>query len=120
MKIGVLGWITSDLKDVTYENVKAFAEEYFQPGNMIVSVVSPAPTEEINELFSVFRGNAINDEPSAEALELKLHDKEVKFDENGGGKRSFMFWGFIKEVESGDKAALKVLSLICLIFLFNL
>ncbi len=97
---------------LTYDNLVAFAKEYFQPGNMIISVVSPETPEKIEELFAGFKGKAINDEPLAENKKVKLQTTKVNFDKSGGGKRSFMFWGFVKEIEPKDKAALTALSLI--------
>ena len=99
-------------EDVTYDNIVTFSKEYFQPGNMIISVVSPAASEKIDELFADFKGRAVIDEPAAAAKKIVLNEKEITFDESGGGKRSFMFWGFIKEIDPKDKAALKALSLI--------
>jgi len=36
----------------------------------------------------------------------------VYVDLPGGGERTYLFWGFVKEIESGDEAALKALGLI--------
>ena len=43
---------------------------------------------------------------------MQLPDKEINVQKDGGGNRSYLFWGFIKEIDSTDKLALEALSLV--------
>jgi len=95
-----------------YQTLLKFAQEYFQPGNMVISVVSPAAVDQMNALFSGFKGHALTKEPPAITQTIKLHDAPVTIEENGGGSRSYLFWGFAKKIDPLDKPALKALSLI--------
>lgn len=101
----------ADDKKLTYENFVKFRETYFQPENMIISIVSSGDPGKINELFSksFFTGR---DEPAPYFLTLKMRSSKVKIDRKGGGKRSNLLWGFTKEIDRKDKPALKALSLI--------
>jgi predicted Zn-dependent peptidase len=100
---------------VTYESLSAFAKEYFQPVNIITSVVSPAAPEEINQLFSSFvsqmENNSTNNE---EAWDYTLRSivEPQSVEKEGGGEQSYLFWGFISQFDPKDKPALQALSLI--------
>jgi len=98
--------------DLTYDNLLTFAKEYFKPANMIISAVSPASPDSLNNLFGEFKSA-----PATEVLQVynktfKLHDQETTTEKDGGGKRSYLYWGFTKEIDPADKPALKALSLI--------
>jgi len=56
---------TQNQPALTYESLLAFTKEYFQPSNMIISVVSPGSLETINTLFSSMNFVAIKDDPAA-------------------------------------------------------
>ncbi|HDL17458.1 MAG TPA: insulinase family protein [Bacteroidetes bacterium] len=99
-------------KKLTYENLLAFAKAYFRPANMIVSVVSPASPDSINKLFAGFNGEPVGREPQIYNKTLRLNDKDVKIDKDGGGNRSYLYWGFTRKIDPEDKPALKALSLI--------
>lgn len=103
---------TQNQPALTYENLLAFAKEYFQPSNMIVSVVSPGSPETINTLFSSLDYKAIKDEPAVFTKAFLTKSKPETIDKPGGGERSYLFYGFIKEIDSADAPALQVLSLI--------
>ncbi len=98
--------------ELTYENLLAFANEYFQPANMIVSAVSPVSPDSLKNLFSKFSSEPVKDEPQVYKLTLKLHDKEITEDKQGDGKRSYLYWGFTKQIDPADEAAISALSLI--------
>jgi len=100
---------------VTYESLSAFAKEYFQSFNMIISVVSPAPAEEINHLFSNFTSHMKNNSTiSEEAWDYTLRSlsEPKSVEKEGGGEQSYLFWGFISQIDPNDKPALQALSLI--------
>ena len=96
----------------SYEELLAFAKNYFRPGNMIISVVSPAAPERVREMFAAFSDSAASADFPVYRQELILRQKAQTIDKQGGGKRSYLFWGFIKKINPADKAALKALSLI--------
>ncbi len=99
-------------EELTYTKLLQFAREYFQPANMVISVVSSAAPEKIHSWFANFKGQLVTGEPAPYTQTIKLHDKPVTIEEEGGGNRSYIFWGFAKQIDSADKPALKALSLI--------
>jgi predicted Zn-dependent peptidase len=104
-----------DGPELSYENLISFAKEYFQPGNMIISAVSPLSPDSLNTLFAAFGENTVKPEISAMAAYnrgLKMPSEAVAVEKEGGGEQSYLFWGFMKEVEKADKPALKALSLV--------
>lgn len=99
---------------LTYENLLTFAREYFQPGNMVISAVSPASPDELNRLFVGFAANAAQPEFAATPAfdrGFKMPAEALNIEKPGGGEQSYLFWGFLREVEAQDKPALKALSL---------
>ena len=100
---------------VTYEEIKKLGAEYFHPSNMIISVVSPVSADSINKMFrwettEHQKNYTIENIPySSKLLE---QSKPVKEELISGGEQSFLFWGFITNVESKDKPALKALDLL--------
>lgn len=101
--------------ELTYENLIAFAKEYFLPGNMIISAVSPVSPESLNNLFAAFGENSVKPEffsSPAYNRGFKIPSEPVSVEKEGGGEQSYLFWGFMKEVEKPDKPALKALSLV--------
>ncbi len=96
----------------TYEKLLAFAKEYFIPGNLIISLVSKAAPDSVRRLFTGFKGPRPMGEAAPFVETLKLHNQPVNIDQQGGGKRSYLFWGFSTAINEQDKAALKALSLI--------
>jgi len=103
---------TQDQPMLTYENLLAFAKEYFQPANMIISVVSPGSPETINKLFSSMNFAAIKDEPAVYSSTLQTRTKPETIDKPGGGERSYLFYGFESEIDPKDAPAVQALSLI--------
>lgn len=97
---------------LTYENLVAFAKEDFQPSNMIISVVSPGSPETVNTLFSSLNFSAIKDEPVVYTPTFNTKTKPETIDKPGGGERSYLFYGFISEIDPKDAPALQALSLI--------
>jgi len=97
---------------LTYENLLAFARSYFRPDNMIISVVSPAPPKKIAALFKGFNARQARPEAAVYIKSLKLHQKPVTVDKKGGGRRSYLFYGFTEPIDPKDKPSLRALSLI--------
>lgn len=97
---------------LTYDNLLNFTREYFQPANMIVSVVSPEDPENIDMLFKNFSTEPILQEPGVYSKSLILNQKETTIEKDGQGERSYLFWGFTKNVDPNDAPALQALSLV--------
>lgn len=101
--------------ELTYENLAAFAKEYFLPGNMIISAVSPVSPDSLNRLFTGFGENSAKPQffsTPAYNRGFKMPSEAVSVQKEGGGEQSYLFWGFMKEAEKADKPALKALSLV--------
>jgi len=79
---------------------------------MIISVVSPGSPETINTLFNSLNYTAIKDEPAVFTKTLLTKTKPETIDKPGGGERSYLFYGFVNEIDPKDAPALQVLSLI--------
>ncbi len=97
--------------DLTYDNLAAFTKEYFQPANMIISVVSPSSPETIDALFSNFRGNPVSEDPPVYSKGFLSAAKDTLFEKDLQGKRSYLFWGFTTKIDPEDAPALQALSL---------
>lgn len=97
---------------LTYENLVEFTKEYFNPANMVISVVSPGTPESINTFFDEFTGNTIKDEPSVYTSTFLTQTKPTTIEKAGGGERSYIFWGFISQIDPKDAPALQALSLV--------
>jgi zinc protease len=102
---------TKNQPKLTYDNLLAFTKEYFQPVNMIISVVSPASPDSINILFKNFTGNPETEEPPVYSRSLLLAKKDTTVKKDLGGERAYLFWGFTTQVDPKDAPALKALSL---------
>jgi len=98
--------------ELTYENLLAFTKEYFLPSNMIISVVSPGDPETINSLFNPMNFAKITEEPAVFTPAFLTKNKPEKIEKPGGGERSYLFYGFINEIDPKDAPALQALSLV--------
>jgi len=106
------GTITAENEmSLTYASLVQFASIYFAPENRLVSVVSPQPEELVSKLILTGTKSPSKTYPMTDKSYVKL-DTPVYVDLPGGGERSYLFWGFVKEIEAGDEAALKALGLI--------
>ena len=97
---------------LTYEALLAFAKEYLVPANMIISVVSPLGPDSIDVLFSAYVGAPIANEPTVFTPTFMMPTKPVTVEQSLGGERAYLSWGFIKQVDPKDAAALQALSLV--------
>jgi predicted Zn-dependent peptidase len=82
---------------------------------MIISAVSPVSADSINKMFRWETSKAqkrYTIENTPNRSDLKTQSKPVKEELTSGGEQSFLFWGFVKEVEKEDKPALKALDLL--------
>ena len=101
-------------EQVTYEKLLEFGREYFNPQNIIVSVVSPASVEEINNYFTNFETDQIT-QPLNEPAYLRKYvdvNEAHSIIDTVGGEQAYLFYGFLKTVDDNDKATLKALSLL--------
>ena len=96
----------------SYEQLLQFKDIYYNPSNMVISVVSSATPEMINDEFSSFSTSDNIEYKSIYSKRIKLQQEKQNIDKQGGGNRSFLFWGFSTSIEQKDKPALQALSLI--------
>ncbi len=97
---------------ISYQQLVEFAKNYFQPANMIISVVSSGSPQKVYPLFSSFKSKPLPDEPMVMKKRLKLHQAPVTIEKTVHGKRSYIFWGFSKSIDPNDHLPLKALSLL--------
>ncbi|MCB9208140.1 MAG: insulinase family protein [Ignavibacteriales bacterium] len=98
---------------ISYNQLLEFGKEYFTPANMIISVVSPQNVDEVSSYFDSFNKKAVNLEKSLGFIkEFKPIDKAEKIELSGGGEQSYLYYGFQKNINNTDEAALTVLSLL--------
>ena len=104
---------TRDIKILDYNKFLTFGKEYFVPSNIIVSVVSKEDPETINEYYSSFKSDVTSPYSGlAKERAYKKWDEAKKDEQDGGGEQSHTFYGFVKEYDKTDEAALTILSLI--------
>ncbi len=103
---------TMDVKVLDYDQFLKFGKEYFVPSNIIISVVSKADPNTINEYFTEFKSDVT---PIYSGLAKErgfvMWNEPKKVEKEGGGEQSHTFFGFVKIFDKKDKAALTVLSL---------
>ena len=100
--------------EITYENLLKFGDEYFNPQNMIISVVSPNETNEVNDYFSEFHKEnnlAPITEPAYQRLYNSITEPNTVKD-SVGSEQAYIFYGYILPIEEQDKSALQALSLL--------
>jgi zinc protease len=95
----------------SYQEILAFAKEYFRPGNRIVSVVSPGSAELIKQYLG---SDNDGDTPVLDVVDVSyiLNEKALNAFVEAGGEQTHLFWGFMKKVEKDDIAPLSALSLL--------
>ncbi len=98
-------------KALSYESLVEFARVYFSPDNRVVSVVSPKAEDVVSRLLLAGSNSPAKTYPLTEKSYLKPATP-VTIDVPGGGERTYLFWGYVKDIETGDEAALKALGLI--------
>lgn len=103
---------TRDIKILDYNKFLTFGKEYFTPNNVIISVISKEEPIIINSYFDKFEsGSESKFGGLAKERGYKKWDAPKKDEQEGGGEQSHTFYGFVKEYDKADEAALTVLSL---------
>ena len=97
---------------LTYQNIIAFAKEYFTLSNMIISIVSPSAPESIDLQFNQAGFSPVAGEPPVYTPTLLLPAKAGSIERTIGGERSYVFWGFVRTIDPNDAPVLQALSLI--------
>jgi predicted Zn-dependent peptidase len=97
---------------LTYENLLKFAGEYFTPSNFVISVVSPASTDTINAAFSGLTYKKTTGDYPVLDNKIVASDSAITVEKKAGGERSYLFYGFVKNIDTADVAKLQVLSLL--------
>jgi len=106
---------SANTNPLTYEELKKLGIEYFHPSNMIISVVSPVSSDSINFMFrweTTEHQKNYTIENIPYTSKLIEQSKPVQEELKSGGEQSFLFWGFVTNVEKKDKPALKALDLL--------
>ncbi|MFC2103115.1 insulinase family protein [Bacteroidota bacterium] len=101
-------------KELTYESLLEFSKEYFNPQNMVISVVSPASVAEINDYFAGFYIQE-SIEPMMEPAyrdEYATVTEAVTVEDTVGGEQAYLFYGYLVDIEKNDEAELRALSLL--------
>jgi predicted Zn-dependent peptidase len=102
-------------RPVSYEQLNELARAYFHPSNMIISVVSPLPADTVYNLLN-WQTDPLIENFSIEKIpmisSLKMPTEPVIEELEQGGERSFLFWGFVNQIEEKDKPAIKALDLL--------
>jgi len=100
-------------KTLTYENFIAFGEQYFTPKNIIISVVSKNSATQIQSFFAEFKKDKqLPSTGLAKSQTFIKNNKAIHINEKIGSEQAQTFYGFIKDIDKEDEAALRVLSLI--------
>ena len=100
---------------VTYDTMNKLAAEYFNPSNMIVSVVSSLSADSIHSLFqwpTKTQSTYFRIEKKPYMISLKTQTEPVLKEINSGEEQSFLFWGVTTDIEEKDKPALMALDLL--------
>jgi predicted Zn-dependent peptidase len=79
---------------------------------MIISAVSPGSPETINSHFDQFTTLVSKDEPVVFTRTFLQQSKPVLIEKSSGGERSYIFWGFISQIDPKDAPTLQALSLV--------
>jgi len=108
------GNFSDNKKELTYENLLFFGKDYFNPSNMIISVVSPESPENIEKYFNDFTLKIASQIYSGPGYKKEFNNftNQVKIDTNGAGAQAYLYYGFQKIININEKPALLALSLL--------
>lgn len=100
--------------ELTYDNLLEFSKYYFNPNNIIISVVSKETPENINKYFSKFSKPKLEGMINniAKEKEFKKINEAINNEEKNDGQQSFIYYGFQKSFNANEKPALEVLSML--------
>ena len=96
----------------SYDQLVKFSNAYFDPSNMVISVVSSSATDSVKENFSSFTTQQNIKYKPIYSKQISLHQENKDKEIQGGGNRSYIYWGFSTLIDEKDKPALQALSLI--------
>ncbi|PIE89511.1 MAG: hypothetical protein CR997_11110 [Acidobacteria bacterium] len=101
-------------KVLDYAGLLEFGKRYFQPGNVILSVVSNQTEEEVLSRLADFKrvpeGEPVSEAPRQEQLRNPEKSEPVVIEQ--GGEQALLFYGFVTDIDPQDRAALTALSLL--------
>ncbi len=103
---------SNSVSKLTYTSLLLFEKQYWTPENLIISIVSPERPERIRKFFSNFGKSDKNSVEPRYTDAYKINNDPISVEYDGGGSQSYLFWGFIKEIDPTDRPALTALSLI--------
>lgn len=98
----------------TFAQLQEFRRHYLAISNMILSVVSTESVSEVIETVSAsIQPGSASTTPAFEVDDLRLNSNAspVDIELERGGKQSYLFYGYTKDIEAPDIAPLEVLSL---------
>ncbi len=86
--------------EITYDSLLLFGKDYFNPSNMIISVVSPASPDEINNYFLSFTTNTSSPMRNEPPFMRGYKDitEPITVTDSVGGEQAHIFYGFIKNI----------------------
>jgi zinc protease len=98
---------------ISYEQFVHFGEIYFQLSNSIIAVVSPGSLDEVKKIILPH----LKPGPKKKKIQpyrktIELPQESVVLERQSPGARSYLYFGFAKEMNPRDEAALRALSLI--------
>jgi len=99
---------------LTFEGLQEFRRRYLAISNMILSVVSPASPASVIAAVDASVGadaGVVSGDYRVDDLRLNANDAPVDIELQSGGKQSYLFWGYSKNVLPEDIAPLEILSL---------
>jgi len=99
---------------LTYDKLLEFGKYYFNPQNMIISVVSPTMPAKVKEYFSDFSSSGTKALFTGAGYQKEFNaiTSSIKFDTTAGGEQAYLYFGYQKKINDKDKPVLKALSLI--------
>lgn len=98
-------------EEVTFEKFSAFAGEYFTPSNLILFISTPEKAGTVNEALEILYQDTAGESLPAWSEKIRMRTAPEKIEKNGMGNRSYLYWGFTRDTDPGDRAALQALSL---------
>ena len=102
----------TEVPELTYSSLVAFSTVYFSTNNRIVSVVSPESAKTVTQALVTSTIDTPSRTKAFTDQALIKNDEPITIAMAGGGERSYLYWGFIKDIDPQDEAAIKALGLI--------
>ena len=100
-------------ENISYEDLIEFGETYFQLSNSIIAVVSPGTSDEVKKIvWPHVPKSATKTKNKPFRKTIGLQKDSIVLEKSAKGSRSYLYYGFSKEINPKDESALKALSLI--------